>query len=92
MKPGQAVTVSGIRCTMPCRVIVVAEPASLPQISADLPVEIVRAILAELDVSRVALIAYDVGNTSYTFVALETPTGWQDLTSQRLTITIPEDS
>jgi hypothetical protein len=77
---------------MPCRVVRIEEAASLPDltaIAAAPSIVAVRAILAELHVSRVALIQYDVPGESEAcaFVALETPDGWQDLTGNKLTIT-----
>ena len=95
MKTGERITVAGVRCTMPCRVLSIEEPASLPDLTAIAgapSIVAVRAILRELEVSRVALLAYDVDDdaTGSTFVALESAGTWRTITGDPLTITARE--
>ncbi len=92
MKPGEAVTVTGNRGPVACRVVAIEEPAGLPDVShvGGPSVQAVRAIFAELGVTRVAFFDYDVGpdggSGALRFAALETEAGWRDLHGQQLTI------
>lgn len=58
IKTGDLLVVSGTRGTVDATAVNVATPAEMPAIPGAPDADLVRAILAEKDVSRVALIGY----------------------------------
>ena len=52
----------------------------------DLPMDYIRALLADLQCTRVAWISHGHGSQKLLFAALETPTGWHDLQGNPLGI------
>jgi hypothetical protein len=96
IKTGDLVTVSGLKGTVRATALNVATPTEMPAIPGAPPVDQVREILAEKDVSQVAFIGYTTeAGEDLAFIAffghhLGRQT-WFDLTGQLLEIT-PRES
>lgn len=89
LKTGDAVHIEGRDTWAFGRVEDIRRPQDLPTIDGCPPPEIVAAILAEVDCTRVALISFGaVGKRRTVFAAIETPHGWRDLNGQPLAITL----
>ncbi|MGA2270199.1 MAG: hypothetical protein ABSH44_17140 [Bryobacteraceae bacterium] len=85
---GQRLIIHGDAGTCQGEVLHAEEPATLPSISGAPEVERVRAALAELGITELALIGHKHDGRDVCFIALENGAGqWRDTHGHKLAIT-----
>jgi hypothetical protein len=85
MTVGDLVEIAGPPGVVVGRVEELRPPQELPDLP-ELSSGAARAVLAELEVSRVALLSYHYGAQRVVFAALESSGQWFDLRGQQLTL------
>jgi hypothetical protein len=88
MRPGDVLESVGERGRVVGELVDVRAPLELPDLPG-MPAMPARAVLAEMGVLRVAMIAYEFGALPVMFAACEVPGGeWYDLQGQLLYIRV----